>query len=39
VYNSISFSLGTVLYFARGARPVTSDGRILAQDPKGLKDP
>ena len=39
VYNSISFALGTLQYFARGARPIASDGRILAADPKGLKDP
>jgi glycosyltransferase involved in cell wall biosynthesis len=40
LYNSLSFSLGTLQFFTRGARPVTMDGRILVPDPKGAsRDP
>jgi hypothetical protein len=28
LYNSLSFSLGTLLYFARGARPIQADGAL-----------
>jgi glycosyltransferase involved in cell wall biosynthesis len=38
VYNSLSFSLGTLQYFTRGARQVASDGRILTADPEAVKD-
>ncbi|MGH2522871.1 MAG: glycosyltransferase family 2 protein [Anaerolineales bacterium] len=32
LYNSLSFSLGTLHYFVRGVRPVAADGTLAARD-------
>ncbi|MCC7361312.1 MAG: glycosyltransferase family 2 protein [Anaerolineales bacterium] len=37
-YNNLSFGLGTLLYFARGARPVAADGALAEADPVRASD-
>ena len=38
LYNNLSFGLGTLLYFTRGARPVAADGALPEADPVRASD-